>query len=434
MSIAGEVSMPEPEEKPKRTKAEANRMVFTDKNVLSLRAKKKQFVVWDGGNGRGSGDVVRGLGILVSPTGAKSYRSTYYFPGSPKPHSRHLGRVGEITLEQAREQCRVDRGLAKAGKDPRSDDPSRSDSYQAVVDEYHQREQIGKKKNTSADEARRLLLRHFEDWHQRPIATIRHDEIQKRLELLRDGNETKGFKPRPYLANAVHARLQTFFAWCAKPAIGKLKFSPMNGIDRPSDSGAPRQRDWFSGMSGDKAIKTLWHIADTFGGTEGAYLKMLLLTGKRKTALANMRWEEIDDTWFWNVPQPTRKTNKRLHSIPLPSLAQRILHPRQQSGFVFPGKRDGRIEVKDAFQNKIIRAGAMEDFFLHGCRHIVETKMAEIKVPWHIRDLLLDHAPSRGSGQGYDHHHYKDEMLAALETWASYIDGLVTPQGVARLR
>ena len=60
--------------------------------------------------------------------------------------------------------------------------------------------------------------------------------------------------------------------------------------------------------------------------------------------------------------------------------------------------------------------------------------MAEIKVPWHIRDMLLDHAPSRGSGKGYDHHHYKDEMLAALETWASYIDTLVTPQGVARLR
>jgi hypothetical protein len=51
-----------------------------------------------------------------------------------------------------------------------------------------------------------------------------------------------------------------------------------------------------------------------------------------------------------------------------------------------------------------------------------------------IRDMLLDHAPSRGSGAGYDHHDYRVEMGYALETWASYVEGLVTAQGVTRLR
>jgi hypothetical protein len=30
--------------------------------------------------------------------------------------------------------------------------------------------------------------------------------------------------------------------------------------------------------------------------------------------------------------------------------------------------------------------------------------MAELRIPPHIRDLILDHAPARGSGAGYDHY------------------------------
>jgi hypothetical protein len=55
-----------------------NRMVFSEPNVRSLRPKRRQYVVWDGGLGRGAGKVARGLHILVSPMGAKSYRSMFY--------------------------------------------------------------------------------------------------------------------------------------------------------------------------------------------------------------------------------------------------------------------------------------------------------------------------------------------------------------------
>jgi hypothetical protein len=102
---------------------------------------------------------------------------------------------------------------------------------------------------------------------------------------------------------------------------------------------------------------------------------------------------------------------------------------------VFEGLDHGHIAVNGAsLQVKIIRAGAMPDFFLHGVRHLAETKMAELKIPAHLRDMVLDHAPSRGSGAAYDHHEYKDEMRAALETWAQHIERIVTPQGAVRVR
>jgi integrase len=59
----------------------------------------------------------------------------------------------------------------------------------------------------------------------------------------------------------------------------------------------------------------LWAGADQLGGVEAQYLRILLLTGKRKSALAAMKWDEIDQIWFWTPP--SGRKNKRLHAVPL---------------------------------------------------------------------------------------------------------------------
>ncbi len=152
----------------------------------------------------------------------------------------------------------------------------------------------------------------------------------------------------------------------------------MIGIEKPWNGAKPRQRDWFRGRAADDAIKALWKTADHLDAVEGAYLKLLLLTGKRKSALANMQWQEVDCTWFWDAPRPNKK-NKRLHNIPLPTLAQRVLHPRRDRGYVFPGEDEGHIYVNGmGLQTKIKRASGMDDFFFHGARHLAETKLAEL--------------------------------------------------------
>ena len=112
--------------------------------------------------------------------------------------------------------------------------------------------------------------------------------------------------------------------------IGKLKLSPMLGLDQPFGGAKRRERVWFKKAGADEAIKTLWAVADKLGGVKAQSLKLLLLTGKRKSALADMKWEEIEQTdngWFWNAPEGRK--NKRLHPVPLSGLVQRILHPRQ---------------------------------------------------------------------------------------------------------
>jgi integrase len=410
----------------KRKRRAFNRKLFDEDNVMNLPYKKRQYMIWDGANGRGSEHVQKGLSILVSPNGTKSFRSTYYFPNSPKPKSRHLGRVGEMTLADARKQCAEDRANARKGIDPKGEH-TKADAYAALVEEYVRRVQIGARGNVSHAETRRTLLKDTAEWEHRAIATITAPEIQRLLERVRDGDPENGIKSRPYLANKLYGLLNAFFNWCAKPAIGKLKVSPMLGVDKPWNGEKGRDRPWFRGSAADDAIKALWLSARTMDATESKYLMTVMLTGKRKTAIAEMKWDDIDENWFWHAPQPTRATtNKRLHAIPLPRRLQIILGERR-TGYVFPGTNKGRIHVDGkAFQNRVRAASGLKDFFFHGIRHITETKMAELKILPHIADMLLDHAPKRGSGKVYNHHHYREEMLAALEAWAAYIDRLTT--------
>jgi len=207
--------------------------------------------------------------------------------------------------------------------------------FKAAVEDYVRHYQIFKRANATALECQRVLLRACADWHSRPIATIRMQEIDKLLCLIRDGNG-EGTKPRPYLANKVFSLLRTFFDYCAKPAVGKVKTSPMIGIDKPFDKERPRDR-FFK----DDEITAIWRAADAIEGSEGRFLKLLLLTGKRKGALARMRWEHIDETWFWEPPR-SELANKRLHPIPYRRWRNACLVRDNNRGSCFQGLSKGR--------------------------------------------------------------------------------------------
>src|SRR5262245_34083720 len=91
-----------------RKRKAANHVYFSDAVIAKLRPKRNQFLVWDRwveGRERGP-DPARGLAVLVSPSGTKSFRCVFYFPGDSKPHWKHLGRVGVMTLADARTATR----------------------------------------------------------------------------------------------------------------------------------------------------------------------------------------------------------------------------------------------------------------------------------------------------------------------------------------
>lgn len=380
-----------------------NRKRFTPTNVLTLPTKARPYQVWDHGT-----DAAQGLGVLVSPNGIRTFRAVYYYPGSSKSYAMKLGRVGELALDDARERTREVRGLARKGLDPKQGDPARSADFKGAVKDWTRLEQIGRKRNKSAEESEAFILHSTKGWHVRPVAAIRKGEIEELLHIKRDMGHG-------YAANRLHAHLLTFFRWCVR--TDRIAINPMAEMPKPWNGAKRRDREWFKREKADDMIRTLWRIADAEDDDEGRFVKLLLITGKRKEAIASMSWEQIMNDWTWEPIVGNKR--KRCHAIPLPSLAQKVLGKRKRSGLVMPDVRQGRLI------GLIRRESGVEDFILHGVRHIVETKLAELKVPSDFRDMVLDHAPVRGAGKDYDHHEYRDEVLAALETWCAHLEKVV---------
>lgn len=276
-----------------------------------------------------------------------------------------------------------------------------AETYGEAVEDYITRYQIGTKQNATSDEVRRVLLREATEWKNWPVASIKPAEIRKLLETIRDGGDDG--KARPYLANRTYAYLRTFFRWCEEPGIDKVSASPMARLRRPSDGEEARQRFYD-----DVELAAVWAAADSIGGPQGAFVKIAMLTGKRRGALSAMRWVDLKEDGVWKpAPDPRRRrANKRLHACPLPALALRVLLPLRPAEnddieFVFRRRERGtHLHPGSPLQKLILKASGVGDFMLHGLRHTVETRLAELGVPPHVRDVLLDHAGQRGAGGG----------------------------------
>lgn len=423
---------------------------ITDALVKGLEPPAKgNRIIYDGGHR----DAVTGFGVRITKAGARSFILAYRFAdvdgGRRTNEFRYtIGAYPAWSVNAARADAKewrrkIDRGethpmAERIGQREAAQAVREAETYEEAVEDYIKRYQIGTKRNATADEVKRVLLREGAAWLKWPVASIKAAEIRKLLETIRDGDETKNEKPRPYLANRTFAYLSTFFRWCAEDGIDKVPANPM-----------PRRRPWDGEESRDRfysddELKAIWKAADGLGGIQGAFVKLALLTGKRKGALSSMRWADLGEDGVWKPAADTRRKrgNKRLHGAPLPALALRVLRPLRPaegddkgSPFVFPGRVRGTHLVPGSkIQDSIRKASGVADFMFHGARHTVETRMAELGVPPHVRDVLLDHVGQRGSGAGYDHYDYRDEVRAALQRWADHIEALVAPEGVKVLR
>ncbi len=75
-----------------------------------------------------------GLSLLVSYGGAKTFRSAFILRGNYQ--SRAIGRVGSMTLTEARVQTQADRESATKGIDPRQPKQKELKLFGEVVDEF----------------------------------------------------------------------------------------------------------------------------------------------------------------------------------------------------------------------------------------------------------------------------------------------------------
>lgn len=177
-------------------------------------------------------------------------------------------------------------------------------------------------------------------------------------------------------------------------ACGYLTNNPTRGIKRN-----PRTR--LTRFLSVEEILRLHSALDKHAGRASGrqqvdIIRLLLLTGCRKSELINLRWSEVD---IDRLHLHDSKTGPRtvLLSIPAQNIIARHSKARGDSEFVFPSGSDPSKprSTELSVWRKVRRAACLDRVRLHDLRHTFASHAVLAKVPLPIVARLLGHSHVR---------------------------------------
>jgi integrase len=377
----------------------------------------------------------RGLYLVVQPSGAKSWGVRYRFHG--KPQKLTLGGAWPVlTLEHARRDAtaallQLAHGVnpAAAKKAALADarkaiDALAHDTVANLAEQYLEKYVRVKTRPLSQAATERIFRRVvLPAWQGRSVHDIKRRDIIELAESVAFGQP-----PRPVLANRVLSALRHFFNWLASRDI--VAASPCVGVAKPAAEKA-RER-----VLDDPEIAALWNACEGLGYPYGPAVRLLLLTGGRRSEVGGLRRDEIDTkTWMWTLPA-ARSKNKRAHNVPLSSQARAIVETAPRiSEFVFGGRSGAnQFNLAKAKLNDLVRFA--QPWVLHDLRRTVASGMQRIGVPVATIEKVLNHTSGTFSGITgvYQRHDYSREKADALQRWGDHVERVASGKPLGNVR
>ena len=278
-----------------------------------------------------------------------------------------------------------------------------------------------------------------ERWKDKPIAAIDGHDIHSVIDETRrtgaPGLERRSGGPTEARARVMLSCLSKMFGWLVQHR--RVSQNPCKEVHRPE---ASRARDR---VLTDAEIVKFWRATDAQRKEFSALLKLLLLTGCRLNEVAGITRAELgdDDGATWNIPG-ARTKNKRPHVVPLAPLAREILNSVRsiagEAGLVFTTTGRSPVSGWSKIKRRLDEAMKIPTWRLHDLRRTAATGMAEIGIAPHIVEAALNHVSGAKAGVAgtYNRAAYAEEKRAALERWASHVQGLVSerPANVVKMR
>ena len=366
-----------------------------------------------------------GLYLILQPSGVRSWAVRYRIGGRSRKLT--LDGAGTVTLAAARAAAAQALHQVELGRDPATDKQAArtasaeqaaarlEDSVAKLAGEFIER--YGKRKlrpNTLAQY--QSVLRRFvlPAWRGRTVHDISRRQIIALIEPIAEEH--------PYMANRTLGVIHKFFAWLAARDV--IAANPAVGVEMPGDE-KPRERSLD-----DAEIRALW-LACGDDPIFGAAVRVMLLTGARRSEVAEMAWSEIDEqARLWVLPA-SRSKSKREHKIPLSSLAWQIISsaPRIAGcAYVFSVTGKGAIanfhHIKDRLDAKLNFA---EHWQFHDIRRSAASGLQRLGVRLEVIEATLGHRSGsfRGIVGTYQVHDYANERRIALQQWADHVARLV---------
>jgi integrase len=358
-----------------------------------------------------------GLHLRITSRGKKTFSAMVRVNG--RLQRRTIGRYPAVSLGVARTRTREILGLASEGVDARQPAATAEMTltYGELVDLYNERHL---EPNTRSAKLIRGNLRHRTLRHlfTRPVAGITRRELIEALDAI-VANGTR------QAALNIYRNLKMLFHWAWKRDL--IAENPCDRIPPPA-KGVERDR-----VLNDSEIVALWNAAENLNPPFRQFVRLLMLTGQRRSEVAKLRWADIaGDTWV--IPREIVKKD-RPHAVPLTRLAQEVLSelPRFVGGdyaiTTCAGQKPscGFSKMKAELE----RLTAIPPFTLHDIRRTVRSKLAELGISREVARKVVNHEDGKVD-RIYNRHEYLAEKREALERWESKLKALVSASRLAR--
>lgn len=340
-------------------------------------------------------DLVKGFGIRVTATGAKSFVLRYVIDG----HERRmtLGSYPALSVTAAKEIALKLRGKVADGFDPLEtrNQAREAPTMRNLAADYLERHATPFKRASSIKDDRssidHLILPKL---GAKKVASVRRRDIEALHQSL---------KKTPYRANRVLALLSKMFSlavtWDWRPD------NPCRGVKRFQEE--PRTR-WLSSEEIGRLAQVL---AETPNRRAANAIRLLMLTGARRSEVLGAKWDQFDlQQGIWTKPSAHTKQKKE-ERVPLSAPAMALLQEiRAQAGegtnispYVFPGDAEDKPlqDIKKGWR-KIQQAAGLESVRLHDLRHTYASHLVSSGLSLEMVGRLLGHTQA-STTQRYAH-------------------------------
>ena len=360
----------------------------------SIDALKPGEVIWDG--------ELKGFGARCQQV-AKSYIVKGRIRG--KVFWYTIGRHGSpFTPDTARKEAKIVLGKIAQGIDPRQERKKclRELNVSQLCDLYME-EGVDLKKKSTLDTDRGRIERHIKPLlGTRPISDLTSVDMERFMKDVADGKTALVEKTKRRgravvkggrgTASRTVGLLGGILSFAVRREL--IEKNPVSGVRRYKDKKAYRTLS-------EEEVSSLGNTLDEMGNNNQhpnavAAVRLLLLTGMRRSEVTTLRWDWIDlERGFLHLGDS--KTGQKI--VPLSPDAVELLKsiPKAlNSPFVFPGADPSKPYVGlPKVWRKIRSAAGMEDVRLHDLRHHYASTGAAGGISLYILACILGHRDAK---------------------------------------
>ncbi|WP_299601033.1 site-specific integrase [uncultured Tateyamaria sp.] len=388
---------------------------------------------------------VLGLGVRCLPSGVKSYivsyRSGYGRSGTARRIT--LGKVESLRLEDAREAALEIRGAVLKGRDPveerrlaQLEAKKPKLTLSTALERYSaDQERRGVKDRKSVSSSLNLhLLGHVGDV---PLHDVDRRSVVEAVTLLETKPRPDGGIGFPGAAKALRSNASTFLKWCADQ--GMISANPLQGYRAARKTREQRLQQPGRELRESELI-AIWSAtkSEEVNPAFGALLRVLILTGQRKTETARMRWEDLDlAEGLWRIPKSETK-NGVAHEVPLPKAVVDAIQsaPRVVGDCPWVFSTNGKTpmsgwskltaKLRDALGAVFPDNSEIEHWTLHDLRRTFRSGLTRLGVNPEVAEIMLNHRPETLIAV-YDREPRLGERREAAERWALHVSSILDP-------